>query len=110
MQAPCEAISRKLLPSVRGMIVKYMYEELGLTQLQIARMLGVSQSSISRYINRQRGTWPATSVPELESKVKEVAKLLLEKKIRREEALCEICRYMRTTYPEVLERFSRTAP
>ncbi|QOJ78515.1 helix-turn-helix domain-containing protein [Infirmifilum lucidum] len=110
MQAPCEAMSRKLLPSIRGIIVKYMYEELGLTQLQIARVLGVSQSSISRYINRQRGTWPATSVPELEGKVKEVARLLLENKIRREEVLCEICRYVRTTHPEVLEKFSRITP
>lgn len=107
MQAPCESISRKLLPSVRGMIVKYMYEEVGLTQLQIARALGVSQSSISRYVNRQRGAWSASSIPELEDKVREIAQLLLESKVKKEDVLCEICKYIRTAHPEVLEKVSR---
>ncbi|MGB9785697.1 MAG: transcriptional regulator [Infirmifilum sp.] len=108
MQAPCEIIGKKVLPSIRGIIVRYMYEELGLTQIQIARLLGVSQSSISRYINQQRGKWTAMSASkDLEEKIQEVTKLLIDKKINREEILCEICRYIRATHPEVLAESSR---
>lgn len=107
MQAPCETMGKRILPSVRSAIVSYMYKDLGLTQLKIAKILGVSQSSISRYLNNQRGTWRAYSVPGLEDKVKEIAKLLVEGKIDRREVLCEVCRYIRSNYPEVLAGASR---
>ncbi|MEZ0346682.1 MAG: helix-turn-helix domain-containing protein [Infirmifilum sp.] len=103
MQAPCERVGKKLLPSIRGMVVRYMYEDLGLTELQIARLLGVSQSSISRYINQQRGKWATREkIPELEEKIRELTHLFLEKKTTGSDLLCEICRSVRATHPELL--------
>jgi len=59
LKAPCEKLARYVLPAVRSMLVYHMYAERGMSQLQIARITGMSQSTISRYLNNERGLYRA---------------------------------------------------
>ncbi len=55
LKAPCEEMARYLLPALRGAVVSYMYTERRMRQVDIAKLLGISQSAVSRYVNMERG-------------------------------------------------------
>jgi predicted transcriptional regulator len=97
LRAPCEEMSKKWLPAARGALVEYLYRDEKMSQNQIAKFLGVSQSSISRYINAQRGVAreKLENIPGFSEKIREVVGDVRSGKIKDSEALCIICRYIR---------------
>lgn len=101
MRAPCEAVVRYMLPSIRSVLANHLYREYGLSQLKIARILGVSQSTISRYVNRERGLYASAllKIPGLKDMLDKTAKELIEGKSP-EKPICSLCRYIRETAPE----------
>jgi hypothetical protein len=98
-KAPCEEISKEWLPAIRGLLVEYLYREERKSQAQIAKLLGISQSSVSRYLNEQRGVYRGKfeNIPGFPEKIKEIVKEVEAGKLRGGEALCLICRYVRST-------------
>jgi len=50
-----EIASRYVLPSLKRRLAEIMLKEYGFTQKEIARILGVSEAAISRYISGERG-------------------------------------------------------
>lgn len=106
MKAPCEAMSKRLLPRVKSLLVSILYHEHRMTQLQISRLLGVSQSSVSRYLNEQRGTWSGIDKPEVLEWLRQAAEKLIKGEIDRRVVLCEICRSIKSSHPELLEAAS----
>ncbi len=55
LRFPCELSARYVIPAVRLMIARKLIEEHGLTQSEVAKLLGVTQPSISHYLNSKRG-------------------------------------------------------
>ncbi|MCF3652867.1 MAG: helix-turn-helix domain-containing protein [Aigarchaeota archaeon] len=55
MRFPCEISARYVIPALRLMIAKKLIEEHNLTQAEVAELLGVTQPSISHYLNSKRG-------------------------------------------------------
>lgn len=102
MKAPCEAASRRLIPRIKSLLVSILYHEYRLTQLQISQLLGVSQSSVSRYLNEQRGTWTGADRPEVLEWLREAARKLVQGDIDKNAVLCEICKAIRSSRPEIL--------
>ena len=51
---PCELITWKILPAVKAQMVKKLKKE-GLTQKQTAKLLRVTESSVSQYVSGKRG-------------------------------------------------------
>uniref|UniRef100_A0A7C3WJZ3 Helix-turn-helix domain-containing protein n=1 Tax=Thermofilum pendens TaxID=2269 RepID=A0A7C3WJZ3_THEPE len=96
MQAPCESISRRWLPRVKSLLVNILYREYDLSQVQISKLLGVSQSSVSRYLNEQRGVWKQLDSPELMNYLRKVAEKIVREEMERERILCEICKFLRS--------------
>ncbi|MEM0092829.1 MAG: winged helix-turn-helix transcriptional regulator [Thermofilum sp.] len=103
MRAPCEAVSRRLIPRIKSLLVNILYHEYRLTQLQISQLLGVSQSSVSRYLNEQRGTWTGADRPEVLEWLRDAARKLVEGGVDKNAVLCEICRTIRSSRPEILK-------
>lgn len=91
MRAPCEELTRYLLPALRGALAAYMYVERGMRQADIAKVVGVSQSAISRYVNMERGLYRriVERVPEVRGALEDVAQ-----RLERGEriSLCEVCK------------------
>ena len=52
---PCEIIVRTLIPSVRAAITRELLERHGLKQVEVARLLGVTQAAVSQYVRGARG-------------------------------------------------------
>ncbi len=97
MKALCENITRYILPSVRSLIVTYLYKEKGLSQLEIANLLGISQSTVSRYINKERGLYAKKlmEIPSFQEKLSEIANKIIKGEIDSDSVLCELCLYLK---------------
>ncbi len=97
MRAPCEIMSKYVLPSVRSIIVNYLYEEVGLSQLEIARKLKISQSTVSRYVNNERGLYKEiiSSIPGFSDIMEVIKKEIMKKEGQRENILCITCEFLR---------------
>jgi predicted transcriptional regulator len=46
--------SRYVVPAIKQRIVKILYFEYGYNQLKISELLGISQSSISKYVSKRK--------------------------------------------------------
>ena len=55
MILPCEVAVRSVIPAVKALIAKQLMEEQGLKQGQVAELLGISQSAVSKYSRKVRG-------------------------------------------------------
>jgi predicted transcriptional regulator len=52
---PCEVAVKSVVPAVRALIAKELMEGQGLKQDQVAEILGISQSAVSKYSRKVRG-------------------------------------------------------
>lgn len=71
-----EVASRYVYPSVRRRLVEILYNKFNLTQVEIASILKLTQSAVSRYLQKNRGTF--LEITQFELIDKEVMKLAEE--------------------------------
>ena len=55
MILPCEVGVKTVLPAVKAVMARSIVEKHGLNEKQTAELLGLSQSAVSRYVNKERG-------------------------------------------------------
>jgi predicted transcriptional regulator len=55
MILPEELASKSVIPAIRALIVKRLVEEHGMTQQEAAKLLGVTQPAVSKYLHHKRG-------------------------------------------------------
>jgi len=55
MHPVCEISSKYVLPVFRSKIVKILINERGLTQIEVAKLLDISQATVSLYVGQKRG-------------------------------------------------------
>jgi predicted transcriptional regulator len=106
MLLPSEIEARWLLPVLRALIVRRLLSEYHMTQEKVARLLGITQASVSNYVRavRARGLKPevvsllskyADDVADLAYRTQDaqrVAKAIQEalNRIRKDRVLCEV--------------------
>ena len=56
MQFPCETIVREVLPAFKAFIVKELFHTYNISQSKIAKLLNITQASVSYYLRGERGT------------------------------------------------------
>jgi len=56
MKSPCEIIVWEVLPGIRAALAEEMIKK-GLSQNEIAKMLGITQAAVSQYTSKKRGSW-----------------------------------------------------
>ena len=98
MKPPCEVIVNKVLPTIRAAIVKELIDEYKMKQLEISKILGISQSAISQYYTSARaGDKNAyNSFPEIVKYAKKIARRIARGELKSEEILlCEPCQLIR---------------
>lgn len=103
LRLPCEIVTEQLLPLMRKALVVELVSNRGVSQLQAAKIVGVTQPAVSSYLHSQ----PRTN-KELKgsTKVKELAKSLTEDwmggRLSETDAIrrvCELCIEMRSNGP-----------
>jgi predicted transcriptional regulator len=55
MISPYEIVSKSALPALRAMVARRLQQNYSMTQQQVAKLLGVTQASVSNYARKTRG-------------------------------------------------------
>lgn len=97
---PCEVGVKTVLPAIRAVMARVIVEKHGMKEQQAAKILGLSQSAISRYTTKDRGNIiTIENVPEVQTRIDQMISLLLREKshqtIELLELFCETCKIIR---------------
>jgi len=99
MILPEELASKSVIPAIRALIVKRLVEEHGMTQQEAAKLLGVTQPAVSKYLHQKRGAAiRLNGIMEIDRATNEIANMVSSKKVKpldvmsRIEAACEFVR------------------
>lgn len=99
MLIPCEIAVKSLVPSLKALIVKELVEKYGLKQDEVAEVLGISQSAVSKYTRKVRGyVINATQVKEVDFLVQKITLRVLNGDYSKQEFLrlfCSMCTLVR---------------
>ncbi len=99
----CEVFIKRILPALRALLAKELIEGYGLTQLEVSRILGVSQPLINYYLTGRRKVPYANALsrcPKVVSVVKSVARTLATEGIKGGEDInvaCLLCTALRAS-------------
>ncbi|MCS7104640.1 MAG: helix-turn-helix domain-containing protein [Thermofilaceae archaeon] len=94
LKAACEDFVRYVLPALRGALVTYMYVEKKMKQLDIAKLMGISQSAVSRYINMERGLY-RRMVEQMPGMKDLLERVVFSLEQGEKLSACELCRAMK---------------
>jgi len=97
---PCEVGVQTVLPAIRALMARTILEKHGLKEKQVAELLGLSQSAISRYTRRNRGnTLTIENLPEVETLIDQIILLVFTKECHQTAEimglLCQTCKVIR---------------
>jgi len=99
MLLPCEVGVKTVLPAIRAEMARDLVEKHGMKEQQAAKILGLSQSAISRYATKNRGNIiTIEDVPEVQKLIDQMINLLLHESHQTTEILrlfCETCKVIR---------------
>lgn len=99
MKPFCEKIVSSILPALRALIANELIKNYGLSQVEVAKKLGVTQPAISQYKRKLRGnTKNLISNKKVFNKVKKISLEIFKDKIKSEdihEKICYFCKEIR---------------
>lgn len=101
MRPPCEIIVKKVLPTIRTLLVNDLIDRHDLSQKQAAERLGVTQAAVSQYLSSARGDekfGKKLEKSELFSEIQELSDKIAAEGPDKSQIindLCEICDSMR---------------
>lgn len=95
MITPCEIAVKSVIPAVKAMVAKGLVEKHGLKQNEVADLLGISQSAVSKYTRELRGrAITLDNVQEIQAPINNIITLIASGTYQREEflkLLCQAC-------------------
>ena len=97
---PCEVGVQTVLPAIRALIARTIIQKHGMKETQVAELLGLSQSAISRYTRKNRGNMLIIeNEPEVQKLIDQTIHLLLYGQPHQTteilELLCQTCKVIR---------------
>jgi len=99
MILPEELASKSVIPAIRALIVKRLVEEHDMTQEEAAKLLGVTQPAVSKYLHEKRGAAiKLTGIREIERATDDIAAMVSSHKAKPIEVMSKIeaaCEYVR---------------
>ncbi len=92
MKLPCEIAVKSVVPSIRALLAKELVEAHGMKQSEAARLLGITQTAVSKYTHNVRGkTIPIEKDKEIRVLITRTATSLANGEMERMDILLEIC-------------------
>ncbi|MFX1297638.1 MAG: transcriptional regulator [Promethearchaeota archaeon] len=103
MQFPCEILAKDIIPAIRAIMVKVLKEKYEKPQKDIAKILGITETSVSYYLRGTRGGKAINLIKETEmyQAILELTEKLANNNINSEEIInniCSICSKIRPFY------------
>src|SRR5208337_4443955 len=82
MILPEELASKSVIPAIRALIVKRLVEDHGMTQQEAAKLLGVTQPAVSKYLHEKRGAAIRLGgIREIDQATSEIADMVSTRKV-----------------------------
>jgi len=92
MLLPCEVAVRSLVPAIRSAIARELTQSYGLKQNDVANLLGVTQTAVSKYTRHVRGTvLKIEDVEEIQPTLKEIVVSLVNGHMSKYELVAKLC-------------------
>ena len=101
MILPCEVAVKSIVPAIKALMAKELVGRHGLKQGQVAEILSISQSAVSKYSNNVRGY--VVAIDNLEGVrplIEGMTGMLMNGEYRRKELMelfCRVCEIVRET-------------
>lgn len=99
MILPEELASKSVIPAIRALVVKRLVVEHGMTQQEAAKLLGVTQPAVSKYLHEKRGAAiKLNGIKQIDQATGEIADLVSSRKVPQIEVMSKIeaaCDYVR---------------
>ncbi len=100
MLTPCEVAVKTVSPALRALIAQNLLEKHDLKETEVAQVLGISQSAVSKYSKKVRGvTVPIGGIPEIQVIATQMAAMLLANPVQQMEVMklfCQACAVIRS--------------
>jgi len=97
---PCEVAVKTVSPALRALIAQILLEKHDLKEVEVAQVLGISQSAVSKYNKRVRGTTISIdAIPEIQTITGKMATMLLTNPVQQMEIMrlfCQACTLIRS--------------
>jgi uncharacterized protein len=97
---PCEVAVKTVSPAIRALLAQTLLEKHEMKETQVAQVLGITQSAVSKYSNKVRGTTiPIDNIPEVQEITNQMATLLLASPVQQMEVMklfCQACTLIRS--------------
>jgi len=92
MIVPCEIAAKSVAPAIKALLAKELIEKHHLKQEEAARLLGISQSAVSKYIRKIRGyTIKIDETEEIKPLINKMTSLLIKETYQRSDLLTLFC-------------------
>lgn len=92
MLAPCEVAVKSVIPAIRAYIAKELTNTYKMKQTDIALVLGITQTAVSKYISNVRGqAIRIDHAEEIRSMMNEIASRITDEKISGPQLIDEFC-------------------
>jgi predicted transcriptional regulator len=99
MLLPCEVAVKSVIPAIRSAIARELTQTYGLKQKEVAQLLGVTQTAVSKYTSHCRGAiFEVSEVEGVQPVLNKTVFLLANGKIDKyklAEILCRVCSIIR---------------
>jgi len=99
MILPCEVAVKSVIPAIRSAIARELTQSYGLKQTEVAELLGVTQTAVSKYTSHCRGAvLEVNEVEDVQPVLKETVFSLANgdmNKYELAEKLCQVCGIIR---------------
>lgn len=100
MLTPCEVAVKTVSPAIRALLAQTLIDEHKLKEIKVAEILGITQSAVSKYNKKVRGTTiPIENLPEIQPIANQMVSLLLANPVPRIEIMnlfCQACTLIRS--------------
>jgi len=92
MLLPCEVAVKSLIPALRSAIARELIQSCGLKQNNVASLLGVTQTAVSKYTRHIRGVvLKVEDVEEIQPTLKEIVVSLANGRMSKYELVAKLC-------------------
>jgi predicted transcriptional regulator len=93
MVLPCEVAVKSVVPAIRSAIARELTQSYGLKQKDVAQLLGITQTAVSKYTRRNRGVvLQVEEVSETQLVLRETIESLANGDMDRYELVVKLCR------------------
>jgi predicted transcriptional regulator len=96
---PCEIAVKSVVPSIRAFIAIELTKSYEMKQNDVANILGITQTAVSKYTRQVRGTViKIDDAEEIRSMILQITDQIADKKISRQDLIlkfCQVCKIIR---------------